>query len=466
MVQKNLDFGSASGPEAQQTRVPSRRTLSISALTERIRGCLETEFFDVWVEGEISNLTRATSGHWYFSLKDDAAQIAAVVWKTATRQIRFRPEDGMKVVARGGVRVYPPRGAYQISVELLEPLGKGSLQEAFEQLKRKLDLEGLFATDRKRTLPMLPRRIGVITSPTGAAIQDVLRVLQRRYRNLEVVIYPARVQGAEAASEITQGLRELNRLGGFDVIVLARGGGSLEDLWAFNEETVARGIAASRIPVLSAVGHETDFTIADFVADVRAATPSAAAEMVVRAKASLADRISALDDRHRGAMMLRLTRTRARLEYLTSHRVFTAERGRLGHHAQRIDEWVRRMEFALQENRSRARVRLNSWTQRLDAFRWERQVAVRKARLAHALSRLEASGRRQLERRRESLAQRATSLENLSPIAVLGRGYALVWDERRQRLIRDASTVSVGDAIHLELHRGRVDATITDKEES
>ena len=342
MRQKGLDFGEAAAP-----RPARRRALTVSELTERIQGVLETEFVDVWVEGEISNLKLATSGHWYFSLKDEQAQIRAVVWKTDARLIRFRPQDGMKVLARGAVRVYAPRGDYQVSVQVLEPLGKGSLQQAFEELKERLEKEGLFDPARKRPLPMLPRRIGVVTSPTGAVLRDILRVLRSRYANLEVLVYPALVQGESAAAEIAQGIRALNRIGGLDVIVLARGGGSLEDLWAFNEEVVARAIAASRIPTISAVGHETDFTIADFVADLRAPTPSAAAERVVQAKEELQARVAALEGRRDAALRLRLARVRARVEAAAAHRVFAAERGRLRAQAQRVDELVRRAETGL-----------------------------------------------------------------------------------------------------------------------
>src|SRR5437667_196561 len=304
MEQKGLDFGAA-----EPARPAPRRAFTVSELTDRVQGVLETDFFDVWVEGEVSNLRFAPSGHWYFSLKDDHAQLKAVVWKTATRLVRFRPKEGMKVVVRGGLRVYAPRGEYQRSVEVLEPLGKGSLQQAFEELKEKLEKEGLFDRARKRPLPRLPRCVGVVTSPTGAVIQDIVRVVSRRYANLEILIYPARVQGDEAAAEIVQGLRALNGLKGLDVIIVARGGGSLEDLWPFNEERVARALAASRVPTISAVGHETDYTIADFVADLRAPTPSAAAEHVIQAKDEICARIDALARRQHAA--LRLTPARA-----------------------------------------------------------------------------------------------------------------------------------------------------------
>lgn len=353
MEQKGLDFGA---PQAGRP-APARRTLTVTQLTDRIQGVLETELFDVWVEGEISNLKIAPSGHWYFSLKDDHAQVRAVVWKTATRLIKFKPKDGMNVLARGGVRVYAPRGEYQLSVEVIEPLGKGSLQQAFEELKEKLEKEGLFDPARKRPLPMLPRCVGIVTSPTGAVIQDILRVLSRRYANLGVLVYPARVQGPEASWEIVQGIRALNRVSGLDVLIVARGGGSLEDLFPFNDEMVARALATSRVPTISAVGHETDFTIADFVADLRAATPSAAAERVVQAKVEFSARIEGLGRRLTAALDLRLARVRARVAGLTSHRVFEAERGRLRSHAQRVDELANRAEAALRRRVERGRER-------------------------------------------------------------------------------------------------------------
>jgi exodeoxyribonuclease VII large subunit len=436
----------------------------VSELTDRIQGVLETEFVDVWVEGEISNLKLASSGHWYFSLKDEKSQIRAVVWKMDTRFVRFRPKDGMKVLARGQLRVYPPRGEYQISIQVLEPLGKGSLQQAFEELKERLDKEGLFDPARKRPLPMLPHRIGVVTSPTGAVLRDILRVLRSRYVNLEVLVYPALVQGEGAAAEIVRGIRALNRLGGLDVIVLARGGGSLEDLWAFNEEAVARAIAASRIPTISAVGHETDFTIADFVADLRAATPSAAAERVVTAKADLQARIAALEERRDAALRLRLARVRARVEAAAAHRVFAAERGRLRVQAQRVDELSRRAEAGLARRVERGRAHARRLRERLEAFRLDRQLAARRERLARHSERLAALFHAGVERHRAALARLATSLDGLSPLAVLGRGYALVWDEAGRRLVRDAAEVAEGQGLRIRLHKGALRATVDSRE--
>lgn len=455
MQQKGLDFGGAAGP-----RAPQRRALSVSELTDRVQGVLETEFVDVWVEGEVSNLKRAASGHVYFSLKDAHAQIRAVVWKTDARLLRFRPKDGMHVLARGSLRVYPPRGDYQVSVQVLEPLGKGSLAQAYEELKEKLDKEGLFAQERKRPLPLLPRRIGVVTSPTGAVLRDILRVLKRRYANLEVLVYPVRVQGEGAASEIAQAIAALNRLGGLDVVILARGGGSLEDLWAFNEEVVARALAASRIPTLSAVGHETDVTIADFVADLRAPTPSSAAERVVLAKEELKGRLGAVERRLDGTLRLRLARTRARVEAAAAHRVFAAEQGRLRVRAQAVDELMRRAERGLVHRVERGRERARRRVERLEALRWDRQLASRREGLARRTDRLHALFGGMVERRRAALARVAGRLDALSPLAVLGRGYALVWDETSGALLREAKETEGGRRLRIQLHRGVVRAIV------
>ena len=459
MQQKGLDFDESPAPGPGE-----RRALTVAELTDRIQGVLETEFFDVWVEGEISNLKRAASGHVYFSLKDEKAQISATVWKSDARRLRFRPEDGMQVLARGTIRVYPPRGSYQISVQVLEPRGKGSLAQAFEELKERLDKEGLFAAERKRALPLLPRRIGVITSPTGAVIRDILRVLRRRYANLDVLLYPARVQGEGAAAEIVQGLRALNRLGGLDVIILARGGGSLEDLWAFNEESVARAIAESALPTISAVGHETDYTIADFVADVRAPTPSAAAEQVVQAKEDLQGAVGVLQDRLAAGLRLKLATTRSRVEAAAAHRVFAAERGRLHVRAQRVDELLRRAERALLTQLDRGRQTHRRLRERAEAFRWDRQVSARRERLAHRSERLHTLVQGVLDQRRAGLARLAGQMDALSPLAVLGRGYALVWDETAGAFLRDAGETAEGRPLRIQLHRGAIRATVESRE--
>ena len=455
MEQKGLDFGAAAAGKANR-----RPALTVSALTDRLQGVLETEFFDVWVEGEISNLTQPASGHWYFSLKDERCQIRAVLWKTAARLVKWKPKDGMRVLVRGGIKVYAPRGDYQIQVEVVEPLGKGSLQQAFEELKERLAAEGLFDAAKKRPLPMLPRCIGIVTSPTGAVIQDILRVIARRYANLGILIYPARVQGPEASGEIQQGIKALNRFKSVDVIMVARGGGSLEDLWPFNEEQVARALASSRIPTMSAVGHETDFTIADFVADVRAPTPSAGAERVVQAKEEMAARIEGLERRLTAAMSMRMTRTRARVQAMTSHRVFTAEQGRVRTYAQRVDELARRSERGLVRTRELAAQRLRRATERLEAYRWDRQAAARRERIDAHTRRLHELVRARLRHQRTDLARVAGKLDSLSPLAVLSRGYALVFDERHH-LVQRAEQLAPGDVIDVRLHDGQVQASVT-----
>jgi exodeoxyribonuclease VII large subunit len=458
MQQKGLEF------DAPPAEASPRRALTVSELTLRIAGILETEFLDVWVEGEVSNLKAPESGHLYFSLKDEKAQLRAVVWRGDARLLRFRPKDGMKVLARGSVRVYAPRGEYQISVQAMEPLGKGSLQLAFEERKERLQREGLFDASRKRPLPLLPRRIGVVTSPTGAVIRDIVRVLASRYANLGVLVYPARVQGAEAADEIAQGIRVLNRVGGLDVLMVARGGGSIEDLWAFNEEVVARALAASAIPTLSAVGHETDFTIADFVADRRAPTPSAAAEMVVQAKVDLLARVDALTGRLGAAQRLRLERVRSRLRAATTSAIFTAERRRLQTLAQRVDELAGRSRAALARRAERANDRMLRTDGRLAAFRLDRQLALRAERLGRGRERLSAAMRLRLGVQQGALAAALGQLESLSPLAVLARGYALVWAKAGDLLVRSPDQVDLGAALRVRLHGGVLEATVTAKE--
>jgi len=312
-----------------------RRVLTVSALTALVRGLLEENFDQIWVEGEISNLACPQSGHCYFTLKDAGAQIRCVMFRGAFRSLKFTPGDGMRVLTRGRLTLFEPRGEYQLVAEYLEPQGIGGLQLAFIQLKEKLAKEGLFSELHKKEIPKLPRRIGVVTSPTGAAIRDVLTVLSRRFANVEILISPVRVQGEGAAREIASAVDDLNRVGNIDVMIVGRGGGSLEDLWAFNEEVVARAIHRSAIPVISAVGHEVDFTIADFVADLRAATPSAAAELAVRSKKELTAELDALAHRLDVSQLRRLERSRALVTALG--RAIADPTRILGHLSQRVD---------------------------------------------------------------------------------------------------------------------------------
>jgi exodeoxyribonuclease VII large subunit len=332
MSQPSLNFG------------PVRRIYSVAELSLELRSLLERQYPDVWVTGEVSNLRAAGSGHLYFTLKDETAQLRAVCFRNQARYLKFKPQDGLAVIARGRLSLYEARGEYQLYVEFLEPAGLGALQLAFEQLKQKLAAEGLFDRARKKPLPVLPRAIGVVTSPTGAVIRDILRILRRRFPNINVQIYPAKVQGEGAAQEIVHGVEYFNRKSPVDVIIVARGGGSLEDLWAFNEEVLARAISASNVPVISAVGHETDFTIADFVADLRAPTPSAAAELVVHRKQ---DFVAEIDARRRQlAQMARLKISDARqtLTQFSLHRVFQMLATRIAERAQRVDDCVTTLE--------------------------------------------------------------------------------------------------------------------------
>src|SRR5947207_3287450 len=316
-------------PERAPAPVASRRVLTVTELTVRVRDLLESEFFEIWVEGELSNCRLWNTGHLYFTLKDSASQIRGVIFRSALRYLKFKPADGLRVVARGRLSVYEPKGEYQLVCEHMEPQGLGALQLAFDQLKKRLQDEGLFDAARKRRLPALPRKIGIVTSLDGAAIRDIIKVLGRRYANAHLVIRPTRVQGDGAAVEIAQGLRAIGRVPRVDVVIVGRGGGSIEDLWAFNEEAVARAIAQSPVPVISAVGHETDLTIADFVADLRAPTPSAAAEIVVAAKDEFCGRIDRLRDRLRAAARAQLQTINHRLHAFDVRPAFAGVPGRV-----------------------------------------------------------------------------------------------------------------------------------------
>jgi exodeoxyribonuclease VII large subunit len=419
------------------TMTAERSVLTVAALTEQLRALLEERFPAVWVEGEISNFRLYGSGHAYFTLKDAEAQLRCVLFRNRGRRIRFEPADGLHVMAFGSVEVYAQRGEYQLVVELLEPRGLGALQLAFEQLKARLGAEGLFEPARKRALPRFPRTIGIVTSPSGAAIRDMLRVIGRRFGELHIVIAPCRVQGEGAAEEIAQGLRDLNALGDVDVIIVGRGGGSLEDLWAFNEEAVARAIAGSKAPVISAVGHEVDFTIADFVADLRAPTPSAAAELVVREKQAVVDALDELARRLRRAASRPLSDLARRVDEQTL-------RLRRGAHA----EW----------RRAAHRVALAA-----AALRSASPVA-RVGHGRHRLERLEARLRNEIRlvlgQSGHRLGEAVGRLDSLSPLAVLGRGYSLTRTPAGA-IVRRARDVRAGDDVHVLLHEGSLECRVS-----
>ena len=390
-----------------------KNIISVTEITRRIKGVLERGFNEVWVQGEISNCKLHTSGHMYFTLKDEGAQLSAVMWRSRVAQMLFRPNDGMKVIIRGNITVYEPRGNYQIDCLQLQPVGMGELQLAFDRLKQKLSAEGLFDEAHKKPLPSYPQRIGIVTSPTGAAIQDMLNVLARRFPALEVIIAPVKVQGIGAADEIAQAIRDLNTLSGIDVIIVGRGGGSLEDLWAFNEEVVARAIYSSGIPIISAVGHEIDFSISDFVADLRAPTPSAAAELVVKDKNEIIDILRNFSYTIQNLAASRIQSSKERVHTLVGSYSFNKPLDLFRQRGQMVDDLERRLHQSI-GNR----------------FGMVRQQA-------------------------QSLAKR---IQSVDPQLTLKRGYTIVY--RGQRIISAAAHVSENDRVTIRFHDGSAESIV------
>jgi exodeoxyribonuclease VII large subunit len=447
-------------PAAPPTAQPVRRVWTVTDLTAAIRNLLETRFAEVWVEGELSNCRPWNTGHLYFTIKDVGAQIKAVMWRSAMRSLRFKPEDGLHVVVRGRVSVYDPKGEYQLVCEHMEPKGAGALQVAFEQLKKRLAAEGLFEQARKRPLPALPRKIGIVTSLDGAAVRDIVTVISRRHPNVHLVIRPARVQGEGAASEVARALGAIVKVPGIDVVIVGRGGGSIEDLWAFNEEVVARAIATSPVPVISAVGHETDFTIADFVADLRAPTPSAAAEMVVAGKDEFSARIDRLAQRASSAVGRRLERLRARTHRLAGRPGLAGFPGRLALRGRHVAELTHQMGRAGRAVVARRQRRYHELRLALETFDLRRRIGTVRSRLARVDAALRTAVVRAHHRADGRFRNQAARLESLSPLAVLARGYAVCWDSDRTRIIRDASAVNEGDDVRVTLHRGELECTV------
>jgi exodeoxyribonuclease VII large subunit len=456
-------FSFSFNPESSPV-MPERRIFGVGELVSSVRGRLEQGFPDVWVQGEISNHRPAESGHLYLSLKDGDAQLRVVMFRNQARLLRFRPANGLAVLVRGRVTLYEARGELQMMAEFMEPMGAGALQVAFEQLKARLAAEGLFSAERKKPLPALPRRIGVITSPRGAVIQDILNVLRRRHHSLGVLLYPAQVQGEAAAEELVAGVRYFNQQAAgsahaVDVIVLARGGGSLEDLAAFNDEGLARAVAASNLPVISAVGHETDFTICDFVADLRAPTPSAAAELVVRSHHEIEEEVAGLASRLRRAMQYKLLYERQQLTALERHRVFARMEDWIARRQQRVDELLYRLESLVRARLGESGRRLELALAHLNRRELGQQLQLQQGRLAARAAELATSMRAGLLRRRTRLEQATGKLETLSPLAILGRGYSLVFDAQGQ-LVKDAARLTAGDLLRARLARGEVTARV------
>lgn len=442
-----------------------RRPLSVSELTSAVRSALEGRFASVWVEGEISNFkAHAASGHWYFTIKDETAQLRAACFRTTNNRIRFRPSNGLQVRVRGRLTVYEPRGEYQLDVEAIDPIGAGALRVAFEQLRDKLAGEGLFSEELKRELPVLPRRVGIVTSPSGAAIRDILTVLARRTRTVHVLFAPSRVQGETAAEEIAQAIELLNEHhaqavadkradDAVDVIIVGRGGGSIEDLWAFNEERVARSIRASLIPVISAVGHETDFTISDFAADLRAATPSAAAELVAEREDEIENYIESCARDLFQLMRYRVADERTRAQAAAMSRGFDDVQRRLREAKAHTNDAAHKIESLIFRRMEQARRHSDAINCRLSPAELNARVASGRTRLAVLSAARDAAIESQFEDKRKRFAVGVASLDALSPLAVLKRGYALAQNEAGQAL-RDAREVQVGDSVNLRLANG------------
>jgi exodeoxyribonuclease VII large subunit len=449
----------SSGAQLSFTLQPERRVFSVSELTGAIRGIFSQEFSDVWVLGEISGCKAAASGHVYFSLKDAESQVKAVLFRGAARWLKFRPQDGMMVLARGNLDVYEARGEYQLIVEHLEPQGAGALQLAFEQLKKKLEAEGLFAAARKRPLPKFPRHIGIVTSPTGAVIRDILHVLSRRFPGLHIRLFPAQVQGDGAVEQVCRGLHFFSTNDWPDVVIIARGGGSIEDLWTFNEEAVARAIAACGKPVISAIGHETDYTIADFVADLRAPTPSAAAELVICTRESLLEQISGTRERLTRAARYRILMCARELQRHGADRAEALLRRTLARGAQRVDELEFRLRGVAQEDLTNRRKRLQEFTQRLGSLDLRLRYAHAGARLNAAELQLEQLGRGTIWKAQHRYESLAAHLKQLSPLAVLGRGYSIVQDESG-RILRRSKDAEPGKLVNVLLGEGRIAARV------
>lgn len=440
-------------------RAPERHVWTVRALVTAVRGRVEQEFADAWVEGEISNFKASEAGHIYFSLKEESAQIKIVMFRSAARLLRFRPANGMQVVVRGRVTVYEERGELQISAEYLEPKGAGALQIAFEQLKARLQAEGLFDEERKQPIPTLPRRIGIVTSPQAAALRDILNILERRHHTANILIYPAQVQGAAAAGEVRAGVLYFDQSGLVDVVIVARGGGSTEDLAAFNDEALARAVAAARVPVISAVGHETDFTILDFVADLRAPTPSAAAELVIESRQQVEQNVESLRERLQRAVRYHLLMARQSLTQAAQQGAFGRMMDGIHRRQQKLDDLGYRLERAERQILEKQRRRWETASAAVRHYDARRRLEGIGRELEGQTSALAAAARAALARVRARLERSSGQLGALSPVAILNRGYALVFDSKG-RLLKDASQVKVGEKVSARLAKGEISARV------
>ena len=435
---------------------PEPHYYTVGELTTALRGVFAEYFTDIWVAGEISGTKLAPSGHYYFTLKDENAQLKCACYKMTARYLKFKPQDGVAALVRGRVDLYEVRGEVQLIVEAIEPRGHGALQLAFEQLKKKLEAEGLFAADRKRTLPPFPERIGIVTSPAGAVIQDMLNVIERRSPGRHIRLYPAQVQGEGAAEQVARGIEHFSASGWAQVVIVARGGGSLEDLWTFNEERVARAIAGCSVPVISAIGHETDFTIADFVADLRAPTPSAAAELVLPTQESLRERVEIAEQKLAQSMRLTIALAARALHEVAIDRVRLHQT--IGRQAQRIDDLEDRMREGWRTATNVRRKALESMSARLASLDIRLRFAALRRRMEACESAVVQAMRLRMGHARGELAPLEAHLKQLSPLAVLERGYAIV--ERGGRIVKSPEDAPAGTSVRIRLRRGNLDARV------
>ncbi len=432
---------------------------SVTDLTRMIKNHLEQEFPLVWVSGEVSNLRSPHSGHCYFTLKDQASQVRVVIFRSSLQAMRLKPADSLKIICRGQLTVYEPRGEYQLIVDYLEPLGMGALAQAFEQLKTRLAAEGLFDSQYKLPIPYLPRRLAVVTSPSGAAIRDFLQILKRRFPNMQVLIYPVRVQGQGAAEEIVAAIQTLNTMPDLDVLVLTRGGGSIEDLWAFNEEKVARAIFQSKIPVISAVGHEIDFTIADFVADLRAPTPSAAAELVVRRQEDLQLQLQRLETAMRRRFLMLLQQFKERLRLLGAR--LGDPRRRVADLRLRLDDRLDQLQRLWEAKRREAAAKLKLTTARLNLLSVRRQSEQHRLLLQQRAQQLQRLFAWRVNERHHLLEHLKDRLGHLNPSSILARGYAIATTLPEQVILRTSQQTAVGAEILVRLHKGALQCKVT-----
>lgn len=443
--------------------LPERKVYTVSEFTEELKDLLESEYPSVWIQGEISNLHAAPSGHLYFTLKDEAAQIRCVMFRIQTRFLKFKPEDGLDVVAWGRVSIYSPRGEYQLILDTMEPRGIGSLMLAFEQLRNKLRAEGLFDEARKKPLPRFPRTVGLVTSRRGAAVRDMIRIATRRFPGTAVILSSTSVQGDKAPDEIVGALERLCAVEEVDVIIIGRGGGSIEDLWAFNDERVVRAVAACPVPIVSAVGHETDFTLTDFAADLRASTPSAAAEMVVPDKLEILDRVVQLTARLRSSVAHEVRR-RTDIVNETVKRLYDPRR-KILERRQRLDDLTIRLRTTMMRHLGELRQESVATVKRLRPEYPRRYVVMAREETEALLDRLGRSGEDSLKGARTRVENLASRLDALSPLAVLSRGYSITmrWDDHA--VISDARTVDTGEPVRVRLHRGELECRVTGKHE-